>query len=669
VRLRAAALCCIALLGCASAAAQLPPSPAASAASAPVYVDRVIDGNQAASPADEPVAYDSSGRPRWWRIESRLGRETASFGGSLATTGLWLQGGIDTLNHGAWSIDLQTRRARRSEVLVAPFDDTTDTVFTLRQRGFPLGGGWTMNNDLGAIGLAGAPLSRAASRVSLPSVRVQGVSGEWIQTRQGFLASLSGGRPAVIDGLFTNDITVQPGRLTQAAVQWSGSAGSAEVAAQVARGERLRWNTQDAELDARSLWLGARGRIGEVQTLAQLVTSSTQASNAAQRSAQGFWIDTAWRDSLLAHNAGAYQLGEGLNWAGVPMAGDVSGLFWRGVWQDRRWLVDGGFDLLQSGGADSTGEQSSRGFYFTGNVRHRWQRDLGWSASAALRRTQSLAFNLSGELQWTNRLGQTLSRLEVDGDRGDDSEAPASRGLRLVAQHDATLDNGATWSNGLTVGQVSGSGEAAARRVMALASSVDAPLSSALSLRGNANLERFAGEVKTGVQAALDWQLAPSWHLETRVNIDRGRLQRVRSLDPLTPPPLPPASELSARSVFVVLRYSGSAGTASAPLGGRAQDGGGTVRGVVYLDANRNGRQDAGERGASGVTVQLDARYTVVTDEQGRFEFAWVAPGSRAVTVLSETLPLPWSAPDEGRTSVQVRLRGTHAVAIGVVSN
>ncbi len=651
------------------------------AASAP-YVDRVIDG-AAADNADAQVpSYDTRGRPRWWRIESRWGRETASIGGQVSTAGLSLQGGYDTANHGAWSIDAQTRHVNRRDVLVPPLDTTTDSVLTVRQRGFPLGGGWWMNNDLGAIGLAAAPLTRAPARVSLPLVRVQGVSGEWVQAREGWTAMLSTGRPAIVDGLFTNEITVQPGRITQTALQWNLQTGprdaastrsTTQVAAQVARGKDLRWGPQERTVDANSLWLGSRwagGGNAQASAQLQLVTSSLDSRDATavpgalpQGTSQGVWLDTSWRADAFTHGAGAYRLGAGLNWAGLPMAADTAGLYGRSQWQSRLWSVDGGIDLLRSSASTS----SSTGFFSTLNVRHRLQRNLNWTLATTLRRLDSLAYNLAGELQWTHGGGQTVGRIEVDGDRGT-ADVPSQRGTRLIANHDWSLANGWTWATGLTLGQVSGSGAPAERRVIALASSLDAPITSTLSLRGSGNVERFGAQQRSGLQAALDWQLTPGWNLETRINVDRGRLQRVRSLDPLTPPPPPPTAELNARSLFVVLRYAGSAGSITAPLGGRSEEGGGAITGLVYLDTNRNGRQDPGERGAAGVTVALEGRYTAVTDAQGRFEFAWVAPGLRAVTVLNETLPLPWSAPDEGRTVVDVRLRAQHAVSIAVTS-
>ena len=78
---------------------------------------------------------------------------------------------------------------------------------------------------------------------------------------------------------------------------------------------------------------------------------------------------------------------------------------------------------------------------------------------------------------------------------------------------------------------------------------------------------------------------------------------------------------------------------------------------MVYLDANRSGTREASETGAPGVTVYLDNRYAVRTDAQGRFDFPFVAAGTRVVTVRNETLPLPWSVVDDGSVKVTVRVR------------
>jgi hypothetical protein len=95
--------------------------------------------------------------------------------------------------------------------------------------------------------------------------------------------------------------------------------------------------------------------------------------------------------------------------------------------------------------------------------------------------------------------------------------------------------------------------------------------------------------------------------------------------------------------------------------------GAGQITGMVYLDANNNGRFDAGEAGAPNVTVVLDGRFSVQTDASGRFAFPAVAAGHHVLTVQPDNLPLPWTLTDSGRTEVDVSTRGSTQVDIGAL--
>jgi hypothetical protein len=87
----------------------------------------------------------------------------------------------------------------------------------------------------------------------------------------------------------------------------------------------------------------------------------------------------------------------------------------------------------------------------------------------------------------------------------------------------------------------------------------------------------------------------------------------------------------------------------------------------VYLDANENGRFDAGEAGAANVTVILDGRFSVRTDANGRFDFQAVAAGHHVITVQADNLPLPWTLTNSGRTEVEVSTRERTEVDIGAL--
>src|SRR5262249_41010607 len=59
----------------------------------------------------------------------------------------------------------------------------------------------------------------------------------------------------------------------------------------------------------------------------------------------------------------------------------------------------------------------------------------------------------------------------------------------------------------------------------------------------------------------------------------------------------------------------------------------GTIRGIVYADANQNATQDAGELGIHGIQMSLDTGASTTTSTSGRYSFV-VPIGTYEVTEL-----------------------------------
>lgn len=162
-------------------------------------------------------------------------------------------------------------------------------------------------------------------------------------------------------------------------------------------------------------------------------------------------------------------------------------------------------------------------------------------------------------------------------------------------------------------------------------------MSASTLLRGHFSTDRTsAGASQFSTSLNVSWRINPRWSLESSYNYARGQGRTVVLIDPLAPPTLLPVSANSSRARPTVLRFEDRAGSRSAPLGGRVLDGGGRIEGTVFLDANRNGRQEANEVSAANATVYLDNLYAVRTDSQGRFESPFVSAGPHVVTVLNE---------------------------------
>jgi hypothetical protein len=190
------------------------------------------------------------------------------------------------------------------------------------------------------------------------------------------------------------------------------------------------------------------------------------------------------------------------------------------------------------------------------------------------------------------------------------------------------------------------------------------------NLGGEANVrwaKAISGDAAPGISAnvSLTYQIARNWQvLATYYDSRTAAYTPLTVVSPLTPPVAAPVPAQEERGVFLTIRYKRASGMHFAPLGGAAGGASGELSGTVYLDANNNGRLDAGESGAANVTVVLDGRFSVQTDANGRFDFAAVASGHHVLSVVADNLPLPWALPGGGRVEVIVATRDRSEVAI-----
>ena len=60
----------------------------------------------------------------------------------------------------------------------------------------------------------------------------------------------------------------------------------------------------------------------------------------------------------------------------------------------------------------------------------------------------------------------------------------------------------------------------------------------------------------------------------------------------------------------------------------------------------------------------LDGKFATRTNNDGRFEFPFVASGPHSIAVIPDNLALPYSIANEGRRAVVVRTRETTTIEI-----
>jgi len=631
------------------------------AAPAPVpdtsYVDRVIDGLEPEVLDDaQTYDYDRTGWPRFLKLETRLGTQPFDEQRS-AQLGYSAYGVLETPNHGTLSIDGN----------YAP--DGGDGTLTLRQTQMPLRGGWLANHSLGYVDTPSPGITRLPSRVFVPTSILEGLGGEWEQPAKGLQFQVATGAPGRLEILPATGFQRLPGRRTVLGGQWRLGADAAtdpvglsnkgwtlalqhENARGVSNFETPRSPEDVVDADATLLALRQEGDRYRLQ--AQAVRAGSTALNGGR---SGYWIDGEFDEGPRKYGAGLYRLEPGLSWANLPMVNDVSGAYLRASWRTRQWSADTSIDWLRS-----ISGRSNDGFYSTTGARWRLGRDSSFGAGFSILRFEGNAWTSFGDYRWGNAWGTSGLRLELEG--GD------SRGSAQQISYDQEWPVPQGWSLSTSIGlgrlgtRVNTSQPA--EDLWSAALSVSAPLTSRAGLRGNLATENgSSGQRRQSINLGANWRIDPRWGLEGSYVRTTGRSRTRFTLDPLAPPET--LENTSAyRSFFVVLRYEWQAGSRNVPLGGQAADGGGRITGTVYFDDNRSGTQEASEAGVPNVTVFLDNRYAVRTDNQGRFEFPFVATGTRTVTVRNETLPLPWSVVDEGQVQVDVRLRDSTSLSIPV---
>lgn len=623
---------------------------AAAAAQPAPYVDRLIEGAGPASapPTNEP-SYDDQGWARHFRLEGRLGTESFD-PGRRVRGGLAAQALVETPNHGVIALDAAGQA-----------DPRTGTL-SLRQRELPLPGGWWAGHDLGVLDRPTPSALRTSSRLFVPSTTLLGAAGQWDQPEQGWQLMAAHGQPGRLQGAPTLAFQREPGRRSMFALQagarpadgggaprgWVGAllverADGVAPAGDASRPERI---------DARSAQ--ATLRLDEGTHRVQAHVLATDGSQGARR---GAWLDAEWDEGPRRHGAGFYRLDEGLSWVDRPLPEGLQGLYYRGSWRTRQWSMDTSVDALQA-----LGSRGADGLFATGAWRWRASRDHALGASFALRRFDGDASTVQGDWRWQGPWGGTGLRLEATRSQG----SPAAR--RVSWDQDWSMPLGHALATSLGWVHESAQVEAGltAQRRLSAAVSWAIPLGAHAITRGSLTADRGSLGTRTwGANLGATWRLAPRWSLEGLFVRSLGRQALAAPLDPLAPRPVETTSS-SSRSFLLVLRHEFQAGSRSVPLGGRAQQGGGRVQGVVYFDSNRSGTQDASESGVPGVTLLLDNRYAVRTDAQGRFEFPFVAPGRHSLTLRGDTLPLPWNPVGEGTLQLEVQLRDLTELAVPV---
>lgn len=645
---------------------------AASSALAQAYVDRVLDdGPQPRLRLERDV--DTTGWARGWRVEAS---EVVDHGDQRSRAhGLGLSGFIDTPNHGTISASANVSAASGRP---------SATLWRIDQVGLPLDGGWRADHGVGDLVSPVLSLARGIGRIGLPSNPLEGATAVYSRGAETRLVAATG-RPGVYSGLNINGFETGRGQLAFAGGQrnWLSNGGESSLAIEYAGGHGLantlaaggtesadslwsawRWRGRSPWAGAESaepvLVYGPRLRDGDLEVQVNSLgtrrsTSPTvDAASSGGSSAVGAWTDARWRTGILEQGAGVFHLPAGLRWGSYPAVADLRGGYWNADLTQRQWQLGTNVEWTES--ASGAGVAST---LVTTTARRRFDTRNSLSGVVSVRERGAAA--RSAQLAWDNRntFGQTQWRTEI-------LRASTRQADRIGVDHALLFESGTSLAASLSaerneelglLTRLFGWGVVGSVRP-ASGLTFDAALR---GTQGSNGMRQLNGNV------GLGWTLNARWSLLAQYAVNRGEdPQTLLLLSPLVP-----AVQASTSSRYerfqVTLRYEERAGQSVAPVGGAPGSAAGRLAGTVFFDADRNGRRDASESGAPEVSIRLDGRYLVRTDNQGRFEFPFVVAGTHTLEVVADNVPLPWSLADARPQRVEVAVRALSTVEFALV--
>lgn len=610
--------------------------------SEPAYQDTLIDDGRLEPDiwtGDVPER-DAGGPPRSLRIDGiysnldRNGVEATQYGVGVGAF-------LATPLHGAFSFD-------------GVFTNGPDSsIATLWQRDVPFDGGWRASNGLGNLNSPVIDLARFQARWLLPTSPMLGAQTEWRDPR-GSQVTAGVGEPGVYTGLYVPGFQRLGGTLATAGAQmaltrnWTAGVqylGANDVTSVLQPRDDARQFSTNSFFGS-AAWQDGNHRF-QVNALGS--------HNSFDGGHQGGWADAYIRDGRLGHGFGAFYLGSNLVWGNQPVGSDVAGAYYRVNYASRQWLWDAMLDYAAPLG-DSRAEAST---FASGSTRYQVWQDLGVGGGGSARFAGDTAWSAYAFVE--NTWPALVNRTQLYG-----AGNSPKKDVALTANQTWNTPAGTRLSTTFLLGRYDDGVARSTQYGVALFGGGD--ITNELSLDANVQWTQSTGDAQPSTlfgNLGFTWRFMPQ--LALIGTLYRGQTRSTLPLQVLSPIDeiaRRPEERINDRGALLILRYEARAGSMAAPLGGMPGSGAGRVVGMVFLDANEDGRFAAGEQGAANVTVVLDGRYSVRTDGQGRFEFPAVAAGTHRITVLPDNLPLPWTLPDDGRVEIDVSVRATVNVDI-----
>lgn len=615
------------------------------------YVDRLIDEVAGAQPEADisAIARDESPGRRAWGVEFRGERREISRGASTNAGGIAIRHRRETERYGDVGFDVEVGEGGQSAGDRSRSDQRVRATFY--HDNFALTPDLLSASALGVVRSTLPPWLASSWRVQLSQSQIVGLSTRLTGPATEFEASVG-------------DI----GRLFGSAVQGfertSGSIASAGLT------HRL-----DATWAAGINVVGMRGNENiRDHTAATLAVRRSDPATLSDGKAQaivdddgnvGGMVDISLRQPGFQQRLGGYRLPRDLAYGETVGQNDIEGAYWRG--EVRRGSLFTALGIEYS--ATNLDRDPLRGGQsgISGQANFTLRLDRATTVGAGLSLRNDRPRTSAGEGRRTSLVTAYLSRAtdlgtaRIDFSRNDirPESSPGEYVQSLAWNHDWPSLGRVTLNTLLTFDDE----HLDDRRTRRTSFSVGARGPAYSNVDWSANLtfvdqdDPVNPERNYNSQLGLIWNLSSTWSLQAlwiRNEIQAKALQG------------PEAPFVKDNTFQLVARWSDAYGTSYPRLGAAGRSSAGRIEGVVYYDENGDGTQQGTERGAPGVVVVLDGRFSQVTDREGRFAFELVSTGTHGITVITDKIPLPWGLADDSARQATVTIRDTTRVGIGL---
>lgn len=662
----------------------------------PAYADRVMEEGD--DGAGMQAAIDAQNEPtglRSWVAESRIGWAEQSTSGapvqSSTEAGLRLEYRMETLNHGEWGVQADTRRrfgqalGGASSAFFFPTESRQGGRLTLRNQGLPVTPFMFADSAAGDISSEITDGLSRGQRLSLGSSTVRGASTR-LFSREHDVRVGWGERGQLAGGPFPSF------ERTEGEVLWAGYTRRFDDAfyagIQVNRSSDAPWIFGNnglgvsplADTTSTAVTLGqgyALFNDGDRRARLTVLNSQSNVSTGERVGSNGVYVEGGLQAGAYRHEAGLYTTQPRLSFGDQYVSDGARGLHWRMDSSQSRlnWGVGVDHENQPDTGLFNNGEQLRTGI--NANWQHRIDRRSSWGGylQQSLQRIRNAASgqrssygNAYYQTSW-NDWGDTIARMTLRRNQSLVSNGPTATGEEIEWEQDWTRRQQGFQNNLLrtSLGWARDRSDTETQTYPTASVTWQTWLAADWNLNANLRYASRSGNLSTsrGLSGSLQTEkrLSPGWTLGASLLLN----QAVVNVDTTGLPGAVSVSRSNDKTALVYLRYEGQQGQ---PYGfgirGPQGAGAGRISGVVFFDANRDGVQQANEAGVPGVEVLLNERARAVTNDRGLFEFALVPTGPQRLSLRPETVPLPWGEGPQSRTVVDVPLRGEVVAPLGV---